>query len=256
MTEDDGSTHPLGTPNKSVSPGWGGITQRHYFSLIHIRSGALCARKAGEIEQRYHEEGKADTPEERDNRITNHKAYITSSTISTVSFLESSVNELLTDIVDESHRVDDLDSDFKSNVQSMEQNYNVFRGHSILEKYQVTLLLADEELFDTGSQPYQDVATLKQLRNYFVHYTPEDVRALPEPVNPDIKMGQRLQDKGFDLNPLVGVGNAFFPDKCLSHGCASWGFNSALEFTDEFYSRLDMDPPYEHIQDALDTDPN
>jgi hypothetical protein len=251
----DKSTHELEEDEIGVVSDDVEIMQRNYFSLTHIGAGALCARQAGEIEQRYQEEGEAETSEERNRNITNYRSYVTNSIVSTVSFLEASVNELLRDAAEDNARTQDIDSKLADNVQTMENNYNVFRTHSILEKYQLVLLLSDENLFDTGTQPYQDVSTLKKLRNYLVHYTPEDIRAQPEPENPDVKMGRRLQDKGFDLNPLVGEGNPFFPDKCLSHGCASWGVDSALYFTDEFYSRLDIEPPYEHMRDALDTEP-
>lgn len=231
------------------------ITERHYMSLSHIRAGALCARRAGEIEQKYKKGG--ETGENTSSE--EHKAYVISSVVSTVSFLESLINELITDISeDDSQRMDDefKESDLESNIKKAEKQYSVVMRHSPLEKYQLTLLLANEDLFETGEQPYQNVSTLKNLRNYLVHYTPEDAQARPKPENPDIKMGERLKNKNFDLNPLVSEGNTFFPSKCLSHGCASWGVNRALAFTDEFYSRLGADPPYEHIRDDIYTDPD
>ncbi|MEN8906392.1 MAG: hypothetical protein ABF289_10590 [Clostridiales bacterium] len=43
------------------------------------------------------------------------------------------------------------------------------------------------------------------------------------------------------MNPLIkNSSNAFYPDKCLSSGCAKWACISSIEFVDNFaiYSEM------------------
>jgi hypothetical protein len=61
-----------------------------------------------------------------------------------------------------------------------------------------------------------------------------------------------LQGK-FNLNPLTGAGNPFYPDKCLGHGCAEWAVNSSIKFVDEFFEKLGSTPVFDHVREQLKT---
>lgn len=41
----------------------------------------------------------------------------------------------------------------------------------------------------------------------------------------------------------------------MSHGCAAWSVTTSLEFADEFFDRLEMVPPYDHLRTRLTTTP-
>jgi hypothetical protein len=85
------------------------------------------------------------------------------------------------------------------------------------------------------------------LRNALVHFNPrfrtsEDDKALAE----------KLRSKNLRPNPFTGGGNPFFPDQCLSHGYARWGWDSALSFVEESYTRVGVTAPHNLIRAELD----
>lgn len=231
-----------------------GISQRTKFSLIHVQAAAYYARQVGEMEQQYHQSGAADDPAERDWNITKHRFLVANTVISAAAFLEANINELFIDIMDGGQRIHDLDSEFVRKVHMVySQDDGFLRPLSPLEKYQVALQLDGEPRFDTGRQPYQDAFDVKRLRNALMHYTPQTIPTLATSDDIEPKLARALDSKGFDLNPLVGGGNAYFPDQCFSYGCAEWAVDSSLVLTDEFFNHIGEDAPYDHIRGRLDT---
>jgi len=118
-----------------------------------------------------------------------------------------------------------------------------------IEKFQLALDLDGSQRFDTGAQPYPDAYLLKQLRNYLLHHEPDSVQAHPQLADPPTSVARGLQTKGFNRNPLMT--GPFFPNQCLSHGCAAWGVTASLEFADSFFDRLGMDSSYAHLRSRL-----
>jgi hypothetical protein len=150
----------LGTP---------GLKTRAYFSTYHVSSAKHFAELAEKIEQNH-----------SGDDYFNHelRAYVTSSVISAVAFLESAINELYDDIA-ELHQ---------NERKQQEQPGAKFRGHrgfvkdlpvgvrekfnnawtdtkrkprplereSILKKYVEALSCAGATPFDKGGAPYQD----------------------------------------------------------------------------------------------------
>jgi hypothetical protein len=57
----------------------------------------------------------------------------------------------------------------------------------------------------------------------------------------------------FAVNPLAQKNRPFFPDKCVGHGCSEWAVRNSLEFTDEFFNKLELPAPYEGIKNELAT---
>jgi hypothetical protein len=126
---------------------------------------------------------------------------------------------------------------------------------SILEKYQKALTLTNNKLFETDTRPYQDANLLIFLRNDLVHYKPKTIKvpSSDDYVPDDIHRNEKRLRNKFALNPLVGAGNPFYPDKCLSHGCAEWAINTSIMFADNFYATMGLSCPYEHIRSNLET---
>jgi hypothetical protein len=68
--------------------------------------------------------------------------------------------------------------------------------------------------------------------------------------NNEKKLIKSLRGK-FSTIPWIGNNNPFFPDKCLSYGCARWAVESSFAYSDEFYKKLGVPAPYEHIRQYL-----
>jgi hypothetical protein len=99
---------------------------------------------------------------------------------------------------------------------------------------------------------YQDTDSLIALRNVLIHYKPEWV-GTDDVAEKTIfsRLKSKLGSKKSLLNPFASPGDAFFPKKCLSHGCAKWAINATLEFADKFFRRLKLVPPYDHWRSKL-----
>ena len=67
------------------------------------------------------------------------------------------------------------------------------------------------------------------------------------------KLDKMLRGK-FTLNPMTVEADTFFPDRCLSHGCASWAVYSSLKFADAFFVKMNLPIPYQHIRSRLTAD--
>lgn len=225
------------------------ISTRTYFSIQHIQSAANFTRLAAKIEKEY------DSSNEHD-LYYEHQSYVTGAIFTSVAFLEATINEIFTDCskgVDDGN-IKELNKDLKGLLGDM-WKLEVPRTayFSILDKYQIALTLTQKENFNKGIVPYQDIDTLIKIRNALIHYEPESTIIHSE-VDPNAvkehKFEKRLRGK-FSLNPLTGEKNSFFPAKCLSHGCSKWAVESSLQFADEFFEKLNIEPTYDHVRDKL-----
>lgn len=223
----------------SVSDGWKWTERfvaedRSYLSIQHIQSAALFARQCAVIEQAYN--GVFD-----DDLFTDHRAYVVGAIFTASAFLEGTINELFLDAVDSpySEFIQQLPSDVRDRLAEAwkecdPQGRLILDRKPILEKFQTALTLSGKEEFERGVALYQDAADLIELRDALFHPKPEWVTVIdtaPEPKNAAkdkgprgsrLYLAQRLRAKNFALNPMVSLGNFFFPDKCLGHGCADW----------------------------------
>lgn len=178
------------------------------------------------------------------------------SVFTAVAFLEAVINEIFLDAFNKVKHgeITKLQPDTVELLANMWAHGNIDRL-PILNKYQVALASAGKQIFDSGRLPYQEVDSLIKLRSALVHYKPKTVTFVSdveaEPVTRTY-LEKRLRGK-FTLNPLVSEANPFFPDRCLSHGCADWAVVSSLEFTDQFFLRMGLTPTYEHVRSRLNT---
>lgn len=212
----------------------------HHLSLTHIRNATFFAKSAASIE------ANPDAKSSEDLR-QKHIACVMGAILSAVSFLEANINEFFWEVAETpSDRVKELDVGLKELLTGFwKQNSILFKPNfSLLEKYELVLVLARKPIMDKGKEPYQPVDDLIQVRNTMVHYRPE--WSFGEPLS----LEKRLRGK-FDLNPLAPQGSIFFPYLCLSFGCSKWAIESSLQFTDEFYKRIGVATGYEHIRQDL-----
>jgi hypothetical protein len=175
-----------------------------------------------------------------------HRAYVTNSIFSAVSFLEAAINELFQDVADahESY-VAGLDADSKR-IMAEFWDFTEGRNRSafgLLDKYQIALTFLRKPQFESGQRRYQDASLVVKLRNELVHYKPRSLGGDAEHT-----VARQLSGK-FDDNALMsGSGNPWFPDKCLGHGCAAWSVRSIVAFADDFFGRIGVEPNYQRVE--------
>jgi hypothetical protein len=230
------------------------IRFRDCFSVRYIQSAALLCRLGFPIEQEYREA--AAIPAEVQLR---HEAFILNSVLSTVSFLESTINELYADVSDEAYFfADEKHETLLRTIAGGWKNEKNFDRAPVLAKYQKILTLAGKPSFDDADQAFANVRDLVEIRNHLMHYKREWVvigdgekRSAGEETT-GAKFEKNLRKK-FAFNPLAPKNHPFFPDQCLGHGCAEWAVINSLIFTDEFFRRLDLPAPYEGIRGEMAT---
>ncbi len=229
------------------------VSARHYFSHTHIRAAVLNARQAAKLEKKYVNSG-TGTGKTADYRLE-YQSYVCSSIISSALFLETTVHEFLSDINHKyaaSERYN-LASELVYAVKTTDEKARRrFTHESTLDKYQWLLSFAHEEPFITHQNPYQNMRDIVDIRNTLVHHEPKDI--LTSSTEQDVRIKhdlvEKLQNKPISRNPFIDGKSV---QMYLSQDCASWTINSVLEFTDEFFSKIDETPPYDHIRSGITT---
>jgi hypothetical protein len=230
------------------------IRFRDCFSVRYIQSAALLCRLGFGIEQEYREV--PDIPTDVQLR---HEAFILNSVLSSVVFLESTINELYADAADEAYFFADEKHEILLRMISEKwKNEKNFDRAPMLTRYQKILTIAGKPPFNEGDQAFANVRDLIEIRNYLLHYKREwiviadgEKRGSGED-STGAKFEKSLRKK-FALNPLAPKNQPFFPDKCLGHGCAEWAVVNSLILTDEFFRRLGLPAPYEGVRGEMAT---
>lgn len=221
------------------------VEVRSYFSIQHLLSASFF------LEQLVDFEKKLDI-EPSDDELIKHRSLAVSIVMSCVSFLEASINELFMDASENPQGItQDLSkATIKLFAQMWRRGIPRTANYNIIEKYQIALTLAKKQEFDLGILLLQNITVLIKLRNALVHFEPESVvtKSLIETTQiKRQKLEAQLKGK-FVENSYTGKDNPFFPDKCLSTGCASWAISSCISFTDEFFIKMGIIPPYQRIK--------
>lgn len=229
-----------------------GIRFRDCFSVRYIEAAALLCRLGYAIEKEYEETGEI-SPES----LLRHDAFILNSLFSSVAFLESTVNELYSDAADNAYFFTDEENEaLLKKIGDKWNNENYFDRTPMINKYQKILEIAGKPLFDEQHPALANIRNLMEIRNYLMHYRREWIIIQDEGV-PDARKEtkgekfEKILKNKFLKNPLAPAGLPYFPDKCLGHGCAEWAVLNSLEFTGEFFSRLDLPAPYDGIKGEL-----
>jgi len=206
------------------------IIQRNYFSDVYLWSARNQARIAADIEKEY------SSPSKESLRTAElelqHQAYVITAVTNSVAFMECVVNEVLQDVTD----------DYKDHIGSLSKatklrltGYWVAGGRaSILDKYGQALWLARRKVIDRGVDPVQSAALVVALRNYFVHYKPENVGTRLDPP----KLAKKLRGRFADNELMTGDRRPWFPDHAIGAGCAIWAHETAFAFVDHWASLM------------------
>jgi len=221
---------------------------RHYFSIHHIQAATFRAQCSGRIERL------AGLPFS-DERIHQHRSHVVGSVFACAAFLEAFINELFADAGErEGGFLKPVSLDVRRLMSKMwQQGIPRTARYPILDKYAVALTLADKPQADTGSSPYQDVRCLIDLRNSLIHFEPEWTAAGPK--DSEDQWSAHRHEKAlrgkFALNPLLPSVNPFYPDQCLSYGCAVWAVHASILFADEFCARFGIVGGYQNWRHRL-----
>lgn len=215
-----------------------------HYSTWHIEAAVLFAKLSGDIE------GKKTSGY---GISFQYKACVSAAIVSAFAFLEATINEFFGGEHYKAQRLSGEKPD-PATIVIMSRLWKIgaFRNSSTFDKFQVALDIAQKEQFKKGSSLVANFNALRDLRNALVHFEP-DWAPLSDEVEISNKLQKRLKGK-FSLCPdLKGKANPFFPDKCMSYGCAKWAVRSSLAFADEFFQRMDLKPPYEGSRSRLKT---
>lgn len=190
----------------------------------HIYSAHLFAERARALE------GQNPRDVSHEDRWR-HRAYVTGTVLTAAAFLEASINELYLELQNlgqsGSPRLPARELALLSRV------WPEVAGSPILHKYQVALSLSDADSYDESKPPYIDADSLLRLRDALLNCTPEweDKRGKQQ------SLERRLRMK-FAANALALPKAPWFPDRCLSAGCAMWAVNTVQAFSDDFCHRM------------------
>lgn len=234
------------------------IRFRDCFSVRYLQSAVVLCRLAYAIEQEFREAGLVS-----DDARLRHEAFSLSAVLSSVSFLESTVNELHADATDEEFSaIDEKHGALLRTIGREWHNAKNFDRAPMLTRYQTILAIAGQPGFDEGDSAFANVRILLAIRNHLLHYSREWVvirhRQVPGQVpgqGPESTADyfEKVLNHKFAVNPLAGRLVPFFPDRCLGHGCAEWAILNSIIVTDEFFRRLGLPVSYEGIRDELGT---
>jgi hypothetical protein len=123
----------------------------HWFSLDQAISATTLSRKAGELEANPNppsETDKASGLKWSVNDQRAHRSYVTASILSSVTFLEASINELFA-----SARYDNLEVGGKLSQQERDHltgAAEMIANNRLLDRFQLALYLLDRTPFDRG----------------------------------------------------------------------------------------------------------
>ena len=224
------------------------VSVRAHLSVTHFKNARIFRDKAKRIEAIYNNEPSSEVPQIDKEE---HKAYCMNSIIGSVTFLESFAKEFAADLEDDQNRVDngkdpqhvpEIDASHRQAIVNEPNLSNRLDNASPPIKYNVYLDIIGENEFDRSSDPLEPALVLTQLRNELVHYTPQWLEGgAPKDYTED-EYGFEEDLRGrFDLNPLMPSGNPFFPDQCLSYGCAEWALRYARALVYHFSNRVDFE---------------
>ena len=195
----------------------------HSFQREHLLAASYFVAMAKRIESR----GAAAVGAEG---MTRHRASVTGAIVSSVAFLESSINELYLEF----QRAGDDGTAIPTRAHTqLERLWPRADGAPLMRRYQVALQSVDAERFNERRSTYKNVERLLELRDALVHHQPErhDERQRHQSL-------QRRLRSCFSPNTLLGPRARWFPDLCLGAGCATWALRSVEAFSNEFCIRM------------------
>lgn len=159
-----------------------------------------------------------------------YRAFVTAAVLSAVAYLSASINELYLDVRKLSQSGE---PQVRRELDLLLAAWPRISRVQVLQRYQLALSVADADQYNPNRQPYLDADNLIRLRDALLSYDAEwdDDRGKHHTLD------SRLKNK-FPPSPLVSSKRPWFPDQCLSSGCAKWAVETVQVFTNDFYKRM------------------
>lgn len=106
--------------------------------------------------------------------------------------------------------------------------WDVYERKTLLEKFDLALMLQQLPLLDRKAKFFQDADLLIRLRNALVHFKPEwdDEREKHQHLSSELA-------RRFPASPFIPAA-PLFPMGWASHACTAWAVSSVLNFIQEF----------------------
>ena len=223
-TEIPGPDQPTPT-EEEISASRERLYKQHLFAANHfsVQAQALEERKEGSLS---------------DEETCAHGAFVSGAIFAAAAFLETSITDLYLEL----QKLSQSDQrNVRRELAMLPRVWPEVAGAPLLHKYQLALSVADADQYNENRSPYFDAESLIRLRDSLLDYTPEW----------DDKQGRhhvlekRLFGK-FPPNPCAPENSPWFPDRCLSAGCARWAVRAAQFFSDDFCHRMAL-PQRAHV---------
>jgi hypothetical protein len=174
--------------------------------------------------------------------------------ISAVAFLEAAINELLGDLAEKQRfYFDHLLNTARGSTLSQLWALNLDRSASLdpLTKYDLVFTSLGLTVPPASGPPRQDVYLLIRLRNELVHARPSFVPIADEHMKPVPQAERHRLEKllkgRFPENARADPTEAYFPFRCLGHGCAEWAVRHSYDFAGLLFSKIGGRSPYSVI---------
>lgn len=219
----------------AISPSsQGNMTAKQHsnFDYIHLNSARIFVDLALAIDNDplYKDSAPQDV-------IDSYMSYVSSVIICSVAALESMINQFM---VDSSNKLNvsphNDDARIFKKFKRLKKKENLLKQlHAIpnvMLKYDVVFFLLKEK-FITHNKLKEDVGYLVDVRNALVHFTPEWDNAFNKHGCLEKSRKNLFTDSRFHDSKAL-----FFPYRCLSGSCASWGHKTASSFIEMFNSNI------------------
>ena len=224
------------------------FTKSHSFAIGHIMTAGYFAKRAEELEQ---------SPSEPMRVLASvHRAYVAPAVMLSVAFLEAAINEVLEDaeggFTSLCGKIRALPHGPDLGTLSASKYVDIDRGR-LLDRWQLVLETLRLPVLASGDALFNNATLLVRLRNRLVHARPAVSRDVGTSSARSASHGDlETQLRGrFPPNPRAGAGDADFPDRLLSAGCAAWAVHAAVALADAFFGRIGIKPPYDHVRSEL-----
>ncbi|EJE4200711.1 hypothetical protein [Vibrio cholerae] len=197
---------------------------RYNFAAEHLNAASYFVTELKEIEKAASKDIFAPIP---------FNYYWRSAIISAGCAIEAYIYDLLNGFVDGAYTAENADQ--KEQIAKMLERQRMF------DKFEFIYLYKTGIKIEQGTEEYENVKLLINLRNEIVHYK---THWLDDSANTE-RLAQKLRAK-FKTNQFK-CRELFFPDLCTSSSSAEWALNSAKEFIEWYARGLNGVNPVKHI---------
>ncbi len=203
------------------------LIQTYNFATQHMKNACMFARQAESVENENigHEFGPF---------FEKIRTFVSSTVIMSVCALEANINEHL------------MQGKGILRNFSDDQKISIFRKIeklSILDKYQLGLLLNNMDEFSFATEPFESLQYLIKFRNMMVHYKSES--------DPDLEYSKKLEKNlKSKIEESLFTNNSpnFLTFRAMSYSCAKWSVNTVLKFSQCYSDKLGIPDKFKSLE--------